>query len=370
MHKPVNEKRKHILITLPSLKDQGGVAGFYNSVLPYLSGEGFVISTLEIGSTRGAGRLLYPISDQLRFKRATSRLKPDLVHVNPSLGIKSFIRDGLFIYQAKRKRLPVIVFFRGWIKGFEQIVSKKLLWFFKLTYGQADCFIVLATDFKETLQKWGITQPIYLATTAVDESLVKGFSIFDKLKQLEKAREIKILFLARLEREKGVFETVDAISDLIRKGFPISLSIAGDGKILGELQQYVAEKRLAENSIRFLGYVKKGAKSAAFAQHHIYCLPTAYGEGLPNSILEAMAFGMPVVTRPVGGIADFFKDGRMGSLCQEKTADEIATSLEDLIVDRAKMIKMSKYNFDYAKEHFMASSVARNLVDIYQQTMV
>ena len=365
----MNKKKQNILITLPSTQDHGGVAGFYNSILPHLFDDKLTVSTLEIGSTKGRDNKLYPITDQLRFHKAITNHRPNLVHINPSLDIKSLIRDGLFILQAKRKRLPVIVFFHGWRKKFEQIVKNKLLWFFKLTYGQADSFIVLATEFKEVLQQWGITQEIYLGTTTVDESLVKNFSISNKLAQIKKAKEIKILFLARLERKKGIFETIDAVSKLIQKGLSVSLSIAGDGNILDELQQYVRKQKLSKSSIRFLGYVKNNDKSAAFTDHHIYCLPT-YGEGLPISVLEAMAFGMPVVTRPVGGIADFFKDGTMGLLCQSKTATEIALSIEKIVLNKATLIEMSKYNFEYAKEHFMASSVAQKLVAIYELSLV
>jgi len=362
--------RKHILITLPSLEDPGGVAGYYNAILPHLPDKKLTVSTLEIGSTKGGGQRLYLLTDQLRFHYATKKHRPHLVHVNPSLDIKSFIRDGLFIFQAKRKKLPVIVFFRGWQKNFERVVQSRLRFFFNCTYARADSFIVLANEFKTTLQRWGITQPIHLGTTTVDESLLKNFSFSNKLAKIKRAEQIKILFLSRLEREKGIFETIDAVSILIQKGFSVSLSIAGDGMMMDKLKHYVNKQKISKNSICFLGYLKKNEKSIVLADHHIYCLPTYYGEGLPNSILEAMAFGLPVVTRPVGGIADFFRSEKMGILCQGKTANEIAVSLEKIIENKEMMIQMSAYNFEYAKEHFMASSVAQKLSAIYQLNMV
>ncbi len=63
--------------------------------------------------------------------------------------------------------------------------------------------------------------------------------------------------------------------------------------------------------MRFLGHVSGAAKTQAFRAADIY-LFTSLAEGMPNSVLEAMAFGLPIVTRPVGGIRDFFEDGRMG----------------------------------------------------------
>jgi len=72
-----------------------------------------------------------------------------LVHVNPSLDIKSFIRDGLLIQQAKKNGTPVIVFFRGWDKKFAQKIQSFFLPLFRFFYGKSDAFIVLASDFKK-----------------------------------------------------------------------------------------------------------------------------------------------------------------------------------------------------------------------------
>ncbi len=58
-----------ILLTLPSLNDTGGVASYYNGVLPWLSA-GNKISSIEIGGTNRAGGAVYPIADQIRFRRA------------------------------------------------------------------------------------------------------------------------------------------------------------------------------------------------------------------------------------------------------------------------------------------------------------
>ena len=145
--------KKKILITLPSLNDIGGVASFYNSLLPHLNNTKYSIATLEIGSTKGRNNPFYSFSDQIRFGMFLKNFRPDIVHINPSLNFKSFFRDGLFIYQAKQKKLPVIVFFRGWLKSFESILYKRFFGFFRRTYARADSFIVLAKEFKKKLQK-------------------------------------------------------------------------------------------------------------------------------------------------------------------------------------------------------------------------
>jgi len=362
---------KKILITMPSLQDPGGVAGYYNSVLPHLRQKGFLISALEIGRTKANHNWLHMISDQILLSQSITNSRPDLIHLNPSLNLKSFFRDGLFALQASRKKIPIIIFFRGWNKNFEGLVKKHLLPFFRFTYGKADRFIVLANEFKKVLRKWGISQPIHIETTAVNDSLITNLPIFNNsTNPINCKGKIKILFLSRLEKEKGAFETIEAISKLIKKGLRVTLSIAGNGPVLEELKQLVVSKQLPKNSIRFLGYVKDSEKIKVLSEHHIFCFPTYFGEGLPNALLEAMAFGLPVVTRPVGGIADFFIEGKMGLLCRSKSADEVAACIEKLLSNKVLFAEISQFNFHYAREHFMGSLVAQKIANIYQLTLL
>lgn len=362
-------EKKKVLITLPGLQDPGGVAAFYNSLLPHLGNEEFTVTTFEVGSTRNRGKRMYPIADQLSFGWSLKKYRQDLVHINPSLNFKSFMRDGLLIYQAKLQKLPVLVFFHGWSNDFEQLLSKRLLGFFKKTFGKADTFIVLSGKFKKILQDWGLTQPIYLGTTNVDDSLLERISIEEKLKDIQQTARTRILFLSRLEREKGVFETIDAVVLLLQKGLSVTLSIAGDGQLRAEILDYIDSLGPLKKHVRSIGYVSGQDKANVFFEHDIFCFPTYYNEGLPTSVLEAMAFGLPVVTRPVAGIDDIFREEKMGFLCHGKTPEEIAGALEKLITNKSLRLKISQYNHTFAKEHFMASVVAKKMNDIYWLTI-
>ncbi len=359
------QSNKKIFITLPSLKDPGGVASYYNAVLPYMyASENCKIKIFEIGRTHGKNMNSHTISDQIKFINGINFIKPDIVHINPSLNFKSFIRDGLFIFWAKKRKIRVIVFFHGWEKKFEKKINGILKIFFNLTYKKADLFIVLASEFKKSLLNFGIRTNIHLLTTAVDNALVKNFSIKKKIKRIHQSKIIRLLFLARLEKEKGVFETIDGFKLLIDKGFNIRLSIAGDGSITKEIMTYIEELGL-NNKISMLGYVKGEKKIKAFSEHDIYCFPTYHAEGMPTSVLESMAFGMPVITSFAGGIKDFFKNGKMGYLCHTITPEHIACNIKEIIHDKNKICTISRYNYDYAMKHFMASIVSEKLLNIY-----
>ncbi|MEW6428828.1 MAG: glycosyltransferase family 4 protein [Thermodesulfobacteriota bacterium] len=357
-----------LLLATPSLKDNGGVASFFNGVMPFLK-ERHDVCLHEIGATQGRDVLFHPVLDQIRFHRLLPGKGGYLVHLNPSLNLKSFLRDGLFILQAKRAGLPVLVFFHGWRRDFEKLVTRRLLWLFRMTFARADAFIVLAGDFAGVLRRWGITQPIHRLTTCVDEPLLAKFSLAEKERSIREAARLKILFLSRLEREKGVFETVAAVEALFRQDMPVELAIAGDGPVMAELRRYLAERKLPADRFRLLGYVRGKDKAAAFAGHHVYCFPTRYGEGLPTSVLEAMAFAMPVLTCPAGGIADFFQDGSMGYLADAGRPEDLPRLLGLLVEDREKVLAMARYNHAHAMEHFMASRVAARLEEVYRSLL-
>ena len=357
-----------ILITGPLLADQGGVAGYYSAVLPYLRElNGVDIHYMEIGGSKGVGGILHPLIDQIRFRRMLARTNPAVVHVNPSLNLKSYIRDGLFVLQAKRLGYPVIVFFRGWDENFESAVEATWLWFFRKTYLKADAFIVLASAFRTKLMEWGVTVPIQLGSTTVSGDLVRNFSFTEKTEKLAAEPVLKVLFLARLEKEKGVMETMEAVTMLRAKGRQVTLTVAGDGASMDEVRKFADRHDRLKDFLFVVGDVRGDRKISLLASHHIYCFPTTYGEGMPNSVLEAMAFGMPVITCPVGGLSDFFENGKMGYLVKQKTVTDIVDAIERLIDDRDMINSMSVYNYRYATERFLAPGAADYLANVYRQ---
>lgn len=362
-----SSKQLRVLLATPSHHGQGGVAIFFNNILPWFKDSEFRINVVEIGSSCERRTVLSPLTDQIRFF-IELRKKPDLVHINPSLAWKSFFRDGLFAWQAKRKGLPVLIFFHGWNKKFEIIVGSYLHWFFKRTFCKGDRFIVLASDFRQKLLEWGVCVPVKIGTTAFDVQLLDGFHYEEKLFDIPVKQKLRILFLARLACQKGIYETIEAVKALIDKGMPLSLSIAGEGPLTQELEEYIEKLCLPHGSIVLLGYVRGKLKARAFAEHDIYCLPS-YGEGLPVSVLEAMAFALPVITTSVGGLADFFENDKMGFLVRRKAAGEIALCVERLFYDREKMVQIAKYNYSYARKYFVAPRVASYLRDAYRSIL-
>ena len=137
-----NKMKKRILITIPRITLHGGVTAFYKAVLPHMIWNDIIIEAIETGSRKGRRTICSIISDQLKISKKLFD-KPSLLHVNPSLKLKAFLRDGLLVLLAKYLKIPVLVFWHGWDKNFEKIIDRRYRWLFRILFGNADRFIVL-----------------------------------------------------------------------------------------------------------------------------------------------------------------------------------------------------------------------------------
>lgn len=359
-----------VMVTGPSLDDPGGVANYYRAVLPVLARrEWAAVTYVPIGSGGAARAPVRFVRDQWRVHRELRGWRPQLVHVNPSLNFKSFVRDGLLIHQAKRRGLPVLVFFRGWSESFAAKVQTRWLPFFRSTYGRADAFIVLASAFERRLRAWGIDAPIHRQFTVVDESLLEGLDLAARAAEVAAAEPVRVLFMSRVLESKGVFDILDAMQQLLARGRELSLTVAGSGEALERLRATVLANDALRSRVNFVGYVVDDQKRSVLQHHHVFCLPTYYGEGLPNAVLEAMASGLAVVTSPTGGLADLFADEGKGLLVRSRDPAHLAAGLDELLSDRERLGVMVLNGQTYARDHFLAGTVAEGLEAVYAQVL-
>lgn len=355
-----------VLMTQPVTRDLGGVARYVASVRPHLETAGVDVSPVEIGATRA--RPLHVLTDQLAFHAALCRRKPALVHVNPSLLPRSFFRDGAFVAQAIAARVPVVVFFHGWDREFQERVERHWLWFFRRTFGKAAAIVVLAKQFGETLERWGVTAPITVEVTAVDDHIVDGFEIERALAERRQSRSLRVLFLGRLEPAKGVYETIDACALAAQQEVPVKLIVAGDGPHAPAMREYAAQ-RLGK-SAEFKGYVSGNEKYDMIRSCHVMLFPTSYQEGLPISVIEAMCLGLAVVTCPVGGLADLFPpSASAGILVKSVEPAGLAEHLVCLARDPEAREALGRAAFRLVVPRTLASRAALRLRDIYQSAV-
>ncbi|HYM08912.1 MAG TPA: glycosyltransferase [Terriglobales bacterium] len=353
-----------VLLTTPPTSRRGGVTNYLHALRPYFRNS---VQYFPIGSrcdNEGiATAVLRLLRDSWRFARMLRRGSYDIVHLNPSIGLKALLRDGILLVIAKTLHKAVIVFAHGWDDACERILAKRLSRLFRLVYGRADVFIVLGSGFKKRLRLLGYDRAVFVQGAPVDDDLVRD-SQRRRLRTCAGVRpSFNILFLARVEKKKGIYEALDTYR-IVKQTHPfVSLTVAGDGPELTRAVQYARGQHL--DGVVFTGHVEGTAKYEVFKTADAYLFPS-HTEGLPISVLEAMAYGLPVVTRAVGGLADFFQDGTMGFITESRDPQVFASMLSRLVGDPSLRSSISVFNWKYARHQFTASQVAAGLEGIYR----
>lgn len=151
--------------------------------------------------------------------------------------------------------------------------------------------------------------------------------------------KISVLTMTRLVAGKGVDIAIRA---LVNGEQTHHLVIAGDGDEKPELEKLVNELDL-ERRVHFAGWVTGRQKTQLLEEADIFCLPSTY-DVFPMSVVEAFAFGLPVVAAKWGGIPDLVEDGQIGILTEPGDADNVAAALTrlDNPAKREEMGEMAK----------------------------
>lgn len=331
-----------ILINTPSLNLLAGVANHYLGLKDYWR-EKVVYHTVGKRSPNGNGLFWLPY-DVIAFILKLIFFTPDIVLLNPSMARRAIKRDFIFLRIARMFGVKVAVMFHGFhtdnVKGMEQYITK--------TLNKASCILILADSFREILRQWGVTVPIELVTTKVDDKLLEHYKQEDRKHSIS-----NVLYLARTTKEKGIFIFVETCL-LLHKWYPnLMFTVVGDG---ADLEKAKNMARPLGDSIRFTGGLSGDKLVNEFVNADLY-LFTSYHEGMPTSVLEAMAFGLPVITRPVGGLVDFFTS-EMGAMVDSFNPADFAKVIGEYVEQPDRIASISGFNNKYACEHFLASKVA------------
>lgn len=339
----------NLLLVVPDLSNLGGVASHYAGLHAHWT---FSVSYEYYGKRKGIPAVVTFPFDLLKYIFKLMFYKIDVVVVNPSLRRYQLVRDGLYVLLARLFGKKVVTFIHGWDVNLASILIRRP-GLFDYVYNKSSLILVLSGEFRKQLIRMGITCPVKLTTTKVDDRLTEAFDIGRRRGEIR-----QILFLARVLRTKGIYITLDTFR-LLKEEFPyLKLLVCGSGPDLTEAERYASQNRITD--VVFAGAVAGRSLIDAFTNSDIYILPS-YEEGMATSVLEAMAFGLPVVSRPVGGIVDFFQEGEMGYLIPTFDPQDFYRCIKRLIENPRLTQKISETNYRYAREHFLASTVALEL---------
>lgn len=139
-----------------------------------------------------------------------------------------------------------------------------------------------------------------------------------------KKKELKnLVFIGRLDKEKGIFDLINALKILKNNGIILELQIFGEGAYKNEIKRKI-EKDNLKNQIKLMGFTN--IVNEKMKQSDLLVLPS-WREAFPLVNLEAMALGLPVLATKVGGIPELIKDKENGFLVSAASPEELAEKI-------------------------------------------
>lgn len=278
-----------------------------------------------------------------------------LVHCHTAMW-GSFWRKGLFASIARLFGIPVVLHLHG--------SEMKLFWAAQMPWVQrlirrrlekASQVIVLAQSWKA-----------FIASIApgANITVVPNYVATQLSAQRGEPSDDTILFLGLIGPRKGAFDLIRAFA-VVRNLCPQARLLLGGNGQLAEAAALAAALHIAD-SVILLGWIDGPAKEALLRSAPIYVLPS-HNEGLPMSVLEAMAAGAAVVTTRVGGLPELITDGIDGILIEPGDVDGLAAALLTLLNDAAMRARIADAGRRHVESHYSDSIVLPLLHHIYEK---
>jgi colanic acid/amylovoran biosynthesis glycosyltransferase len=189
----------------------------------------------------------------------------------------------------------------------------------------------------------------------------------------------RIVQACRLIDKKGVDVALTAFAKFHKQHPAARYTIAGDGPLRPRLESLARELGVAD-AVTFLGFVSEAELKRLYSEAHLFVHPSQMTpdqnqEGIPNSMLEAMATGLPVVATRHGGIPEAVRDGVTGLLSAERDAEALAENLTKLTQAPARWLGMGcaasedvRMNFEQRAQIAKLESFYREILNTWHRT--
>jgi glycosyltransferase involved in cell wall biosynthesis len=186
--------------------------------------------------------------------------------------------------------------------------------------------------------------------------------------------EWRFVQAGRLIEKKGLPVTLRAFASFLKRYQKATLTIAGEGPLLGHLEELARELKI-DNRVSFTGFISQEQLRDLYYGSHVFLHPSETGpdgnqEGIPNSMLEAMASGLPVFATEHGGIPEAIEHGMSGVLVVERDEEELAWALLNAVKDRHFLSQIARNGAEVVGEKFNLRVQAGRLEDAYLKTIL
>ena len=321
--------------------------------------EGYGIKVCDVPFGRTTVNPIEEIRCVVCLYKQINQIKPDLIH---NVTWKGCLWGGIAAKMTGNKHVVNALSGLGSVFINKGIVNRIMGYLAKVSFkNNYSAFIFQNPDDIKWFKTLGY---------ATDERifLIKGSGIDLKeyaFKESETKDKLKILFPARMLRDKGLYELIDALKILYPNyNGKIELILAGSCADANKTSVSEEELKgmLINGYITWIGNQKD--MYPIYVDSDIVVLPS-YREGLPKALIEACAVGRPIVTTDVPGCRECVDEGVNGFLVPVKTSLELADAIEKLILDKDKRKAFGTASRQKAEKEFSIENVIEKTFGIY-----
>jgi glycosyltransferase involved in cell wall biosynthesis len=312
------------------------------------------VSTWASGRRTVIGRLWFAMLAWVRCCVIFTTWRPDIVHIHFTYR-GSFYRKAVVLALARAfgiRRIILHCHSHGFPE-FYQRHSALARAFIRRVLRSADLLIVIA-------EPWGkffraICPEISLRVLHNPVECPTSIPDVDQRKPV-------FLTLGVLGKRKGTYDILRAVPQILEAYPTVEFWLGGDGEV-EEVQALLADAPWG-GRVRLLGWVKGTEKHTCLGAASVFLLPS-YAEGLPVAVLEAMAYGLPVITTPVGGIPDAVINEETGVLVHPGNVPALVDACLGLLDDPGRRRRLGSAAHRYAAEHFAVGGILARLYQTY-----
>lgn len=333
----------------PSTRYIGGVATHIKNLktLPCLAGA----TVLDIGSLKSnkASNIFAIFNNLIKLRQTLVVENFNHILINTSIYSTAFLKLLLILIFIPNKNQHLHVFFHGGrFPELHFLISKITALIFWLILRKVNVF-----HFLSPAQLNGFKR-LFIHANAIIYSNYSTTNEILKKPDNHSSSSLKLLFVGRLVKEKGIFDLVDAVTILRSQHKNIELTIVGDGPEYQSLIEIT--NKCPTNNIRFTGYLSGDTLQKAYQDSHILILPTYHPEGFPYVAIEAMRAGLPIIATESGALETLVINGVTGFKVKAQDVESIVLAVNKFIDNPSLVNNISNNCYNFFTEHLSSTS--------------
>jgi glycosyltransferase involved in cell wall biosynthesis len=180
----------------------------------------------------------------------------------------------------------------------------------------------------------------------------------------ETSAVLRIGFLSYFVEMKGIFYLLSAIKELKKSDLSFILHIAGDGPLRNEMESYIEENNLSDN-MKFHGLIKNKEKDLFFRDLDVFILPSISKgietDGLPVVLMEAVSYGVPIISTNISGIPEICINDYNGYLIEERSVVGIVDAIAKFRKNSDRWSEFSRNAIEISKQYNIITNSGKKL---------